>query len=115
MQLKNKTEREKFLENYKAWGLWFECSQIEMKYYRFMLPDGVQIIVSEHTVKYWNYEVKANIDKVNVKYHIVIPGNIKWPSTSYTNGNEFKHFNPNGCGITTIVKYLTETKPEIEL
>lgn len=84
MQLKNQNERKSFVENYKAWGLWFEVPEVEMKYYRYVLPDGVQIIASEHTVKYWSYEEKANIDRVNVKFHIVIPEAIKWPAVSYT-------------------------------
>lgn len=112
-KLKNKTERENFINNYKAWGIWKEVPELEMKYYRYVLPDGTQIIVSVHQCRFYDYQTKTNKDRASIKYHLVVPQEIKWPDISYTNGNEFKHFNPNGCGISTVVKYLTDTKPEV--
>ena len=115
MNLKNQAQRKEFVENYKKWGLWFEVPELEMKYYRFILPDGTQIIVSKYKNRYYDYLSKTNKERYLVHYHLVVSENIKWPNTSYTGGNEFKRFSPNGCGISTIVKYLTDTKPEIEL
>ena len=35
MQLKNKAEREKFLESYREWELWKEIPELELKFYRY--------------------------------------------------------------------------------
>lgn len=115
MQLKNQNERKAFVENYKSWGVWFEVPQVEMKYYRYVLPDETQIIVSEHLHRGYDYETKSNKTRPLIKYHLVVPMNIRWPAVSYTGGNEFKHFSPNGNGLTTIMKYLAETRPEVQI
>lgn len=115
MKFKNQNQRKEFVENYKKWGLWFEVPELEMKYYRFILPDSTQIIVSEYKNKYYDYFSKTNKERNLVHYHLVVSDDVKWPAASYTAGNEFKRFSPNGSGISTIIKYLTDTKPEIEL
>lgn len=48
MILKNKQERENFINNYKAWGVWKEVPELNLKFYRYELPTGAVIIVTEY-------------------------------------------------------------------
>lgn len=54
MQLKNKAEREKFLENYKSWGLWKEVPELELKFYRYEFPNGTVLIATEYARMIFN-------------------------------------------------------------
>lgn len=46
--LKNNEQRAEWLENYKAWGLWYRDEHIDVNYYKFDFPDGSRLIVSEY-------------------------------------------------------------------
>lgn len=46
--LKNNDQRKEWLRNYRSWGLWYKDEHIGMAYYRFILPDGAQIIADEY-------------------------------------------------------------------
>ena len=48
MKLKNQTERKEFLNNYKAWELFKEIPEIEVKLYRYVFPNGTVIIATEY-------------------------------------------------------------------
>lgn len=60
MQLKNKNEREKFLCNYKAWELWKEIPELELKFYRYEFPNGTVLIATEYAcMKFANWGPKG--------------------------------------------------------
>ncbi|MCL1855090.1 MAG: hypothetical protein FWF86_05095, partial [Clostridia bacterium] len=44
----NDKKRKAFLEAYQDWGVWLETPELELKYYRYQLPDGTMIIAQEH-------------------------------------------------------------------
>ena len=116
MLLKNKTQREEFLNNYKEWGVWLTVPELEMTYYRKVLPNGTQLIASEYIFNFYDYLSGGYRDKTEVKYHIILSEGDKWDgssSTVYMNAKEFKHFHPSGCSMSTMIKYLTETRPEV--
>lgn len=116
MQLKNKAERERFLENYKAWELWKEIPEIEVKLYRYaFISTGAVIIATEYpSFKYAGFGVKgAEYTKsTDVKYHLILRN-----GDSYTSGyfsNSYKLYNPCGDSKSSIIDYLTKIKPEVE-
>lgn len=115
MQLRNKTQREEFLNNYKAWELWKEVPEIELKFYRFVFQNGTVIIATEYAcIKFsdyrcGNFEYKKD---TAVNYHLILS-----ESDNFKIGHvEGAHrlFNPSGDTKGTIIKYLTEIKPEVK-
>lgn len=75
MQLKNKTQREEFLNNYRAWELWKEIPELELKLYRKVLPNGTVIIATEHAcMKFacWTKTEAKYKKSISVKYHLLL-------------------------------------------
>ena len=44
----NNEKRQTFLSDYKSWGVWFTTPELELMYYRYLLPDGTTIIATEY-------------------------------------------------------------------
>lgn len=114
MQLKNKTERERFLENYRDWELWKEIPELELKFYRKVLPNGTVIIATEYAcMVFANFGPKGCKYKKSrsVKYHLLLSDTdnykVKYEEQAY------KVYNPTGDSKTDIIEYLTKTKPEV--
>lgn len=53
--LKNNDQRKAWLNDYKAWGLWYYDEHIDVNYYKYDFPDGSRLIVAEYPQreKYW--------------------------------------------------------------
>ena len=114
MQLKNKAEREKFIDNYLVWELLGEVPELELKFYRYVLPNGTVIIATEYAcMKFVDYRVGhfEYEKKTDVKYHLILSETDKF-NTGYSD-TAYKLFNPSGVSKSIIIKYLTETKPEV--
>lgn len=53
--LKNKEQREVFIDNYKNWPVWIHTIETGETYYRYNLPDGTSIVIRQWTEKSdWN-------------------------------------------------------------
>ena len=114
MKLKNKTERENFLKNYKSWELFKEIPEIEVKLYRYVFPNGTAIIATEHAIfTYDRFESGRSYYKkiTAVKYHLILSETDDYRNSTFL--NEYKLYNPTGDSFTTIVKYLTVRRPEV--
>ena len=114
MQLKNKTERECFLENYKSWELWKEIPELELKFYRKFLPNGTVIIATEHACMVFAnwYKNGCKYKKsVSVKYHLLLSENDNY-KVQYEE-HAYRVYNPSGDSKSAIIEYLTKTKPEV--
>lgn len=75
MPLKNKIERERFLENYKDWELWKEIPELELKFYRKVLPNGTAIIATEYAcMRFDRFSPNGSKykKKYDVKYHLLL-------------------------------------------
>ncbi len=116
MQLKNKAERERFLENYKKWELFREIPELKLKFYRYEFSNGSVIIATEYAamrfVSFGRSGAKY-IESVSVKYHLLLDVTDKY-KTQFSE-NEYKLYNPTGDSKTAIVEYMTKTKPDIEV
>ena len=121
MQLKNKVEREQFLENYKSWELWKEVPELELKFYRYELPNGTVIIATEYACMKIDFVDYSNGCKfkykkdVEVNYSLLLSVDDSFKSKFSYSDNDFKLYNPDGDRKSDIIEYLTKTKPEIEL
>ena len=54
LSLKNKKEREEWLENYKDWGVWLKVPQVSKTFYRYNFVNGCAFIVEE-CLEYWSF------------------------------------------------------------
>ena len=68
----NDNNRKAFLNAYKEWGLWCNTPEVELDYYRYILPDGTAIIAMEHNHRAYSYEKDYYWDK-SVTYYIQKP------------------------------------------
>ncbi len=117
MNLKNKKQREEFLEKYRAWEVWKEIPEIEVKLYRFaFIKTGAVIIATEHPImKFSGFGPKGEKYKKGraVKYHLILREGDKSFIREY-NPNEHRVYNPSGDSKTAIIEYLTKVKPEVQ-
>ena len=114
MQLKNKNERERFLEDYRSWELWKEIPELELKFYRKVLPNGTQIIATEHAcMAFANWGQKGCKYKksISVKYHLLLSNSDNY-KVQYDE-HAYRVYNPSGDSKSAIIEYLTKVKPEV--
>ena len=86
--LKNKEEREAFLNDYQKWPVWCRNTYTEETFYRYDLPDGSAIIVKEYPYTSWKRESEGK-EKYLLK-----------PDT--------KHFADGKTNITALIEHLKE-------
>lgn len=114
MQLKNKTQREQFLDNYTKWKIWKELPELELKFYRYVFPNGTKIIATEYArMKFSDYrcghfEYKKTTD---VKYCLLLSEHDSFKTENVDTAH--KLYSPSGDNKSTIIRYLTETKQEV--
>lgn len=113
MQLKNKTERDNFLTDYRSWELWKEIPELEIKLYRKVLPNGTAIIATEHACMVFDGWRKVSKYKKStmVKYHLLLSDGDNY-KVSYEE-HAYRMYNPSGDSKSSIIEYLTKTKPEV--
>lgn len=114
MKLKNQTERKEFLDNYKAWELFKEIPEIEVKLYRYVFPNGTVIIATEYasfTFDFFKNGLSYYKKTTAVKYHLILSEGDDFDNSTFF--NEHKLYNPSGDNMTAIIKYLTIKRPEV--
>ena len=114
MQLKNKAERERLLEEYQSWELWKEIPELELKFYRKVLPNGTVIIATEHACMVfanWGKNGCKYKKSKSVKYHLLLSDSDNY-KVEYVE-HAYRVYNPTGDSKTAIVEYLTKVKPEV--
>ncbi len=68
--LKNKAEREKWLERYKDWGVWLSVPELNLTCYKYVFANGFELVVSESAT--WDdYNLGASKRACLVRYHLV--------------------------------------------
>ncbi len=55
-EMKNNTQRREWLRRYKEWGLWYRDPNINVNYYRYIFPDGTELVAAEYPCRehYWS-------------------------------------------------------------
>ena len=107
-QLRNKKEREAFLENYQQWGVWKEIPELRVQFYKYDLPNGARIIAQTYVhppVSYLSYKKDTY---VIAEYALIVP---KGDDFKGSYGQEYTFYRPNGASKTVIIDYLTAKKP----
>lgn len=107
-QLRNKKEREAFLENYQQWGVWKEILELRVQFYKYDLPNGARIIAQTYVHPPVGCLSFRKTEYIVAEYALIVPQGDDFKG-SY--GQEYTFYRPNGTSKTTIIDYLTEKKP----
>lgn len=106
--LKNKAEREAWLNNFKAWGIWKEISELGLRYYKYDFANGDRIVVTSYVLP----ENKYRTAREAYRFCLILA-----PTSEYkpTYGQCYNYFEPNGHAKGTAIEYLTKMRPEVEI
>ena len=98
LNLKNKADREKWLDGYESWGVWLKVPQLDLKVYRFQFANGDELMVSH---SYFYNSMTYNKDKKCVlrRYHLKT--------------DKVTFFDLSGVAKTYVLNYMTEKSKEI--
>ena len=47
-QWSNDTKRKAFIQDFKAWGVWFTQPELDLTFYKYDLPNGARLIALEY-------------------------------------------------------------------
>jgi hypothetical protein len=121
LNLKNKTERERFINSYKDWtdsngkklGVWKSVPELDLLFYRYDFDNGASLIVTEHKEYQMSYKKDSNkpnkMEKECVSKHrlcLIIPSND-------TEGIYQRTYTPNSCSMGNVIDYLMRNKLSI--
>lgn len=98
LNLRNKEEREDWLNGFRSWGVWLDVPEASKKFYRYDLRNGCSIIV-----------------EVGAAYSDWTNGTVKeHEQTTYAIIDE-KHqkFNSSGDSFTMVIQWLTKNSKEL--
>lgn len=111
MILKNKQERENFINNYQSWGVWKEVPELNLKFYRYELPTGAVIIVTEY-MTYFGYKETYVTSK---KFCLILPEDDEY-TKEHTYGAEYlRTYTPDNTSVSTITDYMTKNRDKIDV
>lgn len=92
-----------------------EIPELELKFYKYILPNGTVIIATEYArLRFSGKSRTGRIKDHAVKYHLILDETDTY-RTQFSSLFEHKVYNPNGDSKTSIIEYLTKTKPEINI
>jgi len=81
---KNHETRQEFLKAYKNWDVWLTTEELELTYYRYILPDGTAIIAMEHKHHtYVGYKEGYKWDE-GVRYYVQKPNDPFSPDSQHS-------------------------------
>ena len=107
-QLRNKQEREAFLENYACWGVWKEIPELRVRFYKYDLPNGARIVAQTYVHPPISYIPGRNQEYTVAEYALLLPEGDDFRGQY---GQEYTFYSPNGASKSTLIAYLTEKKP----
>lgn len=99
--LKNNDQRKSWIEDYKAWGMWYRDENIDVNYYKYDFSDGSHLIAAEYPQRefYWSNEIRDE-----VYYHLVEKGKQKYNGL----GAYDEKYQNSTTSVGEIVEYLKE-------
>lgn len=109
-QLRNKQEREAFLENYACWGIWKEIPELRVRFYKYDLPNGARIVAQTYVHPPIPHIPDRNQEYMVAEYALLLPEGDDFRG-QYEYGHEHTFYRPNGASKSTLIAYLTEKKP----
>ena len=96
---KNKAEREKFLSEYKSWGVWLSVPELELTCYKYKFANGSELVVSE-SYCYYGETYCSDKKVLSVRYHLI-------------DNDKRYFFDLSGIAKTYVLEYMTNKAKEI--
>ncbi len=99
LRLRNKAEREQFLDGYKLWGVWLPVPELDLICYKYKFANGDELVVTE---SYCYCSDCYNDDKkvLQVRYHL-------------RDNDKRNFFDLSGTAKTYVLEYMTNKSKEI--
>lgn len=99
LRLRNKAEREQFLDGYKLWGVWLSVPELDLICYKYKFANGDELVVTE---SYCYCSDCYNDDKkvLQVRYHL-------------RDNDKRNFFDLSGTAKTYVLEYMTNKSKEI--
>ncbi len=94
--LKNRSERETWLDKYKDWGVWMSVPELELTLYKYVFANGDELVVSE---SYYFDSYLVDKKQLLVRYHL--------------KNAERPFFDLAGTAKTYVLNYMTEHGREL--
>ena len=122
LELKNKTEREAFVNGYKNWtdrkgkplDVWKSVAALDLLFYRYQFANGAALIVTEYKeyrTVYKNHKPCGKDYVSRNRFCLILPETDSYVDTSSTSGaNYHRTYTLEGCSLGTIVDYMTKQK-----
>lgn len=106
--LKNKQEREKFIENYEKWDILAKIPEINITYYMYTFENGDKFIVAQYLRPATAYINEHYAEKYSL---------LTTKDSSYTGnyGQKYDSFEPAGSSKSVLIDYLTKVRPQVEV
>ena len=103
-ELKNNDQRKKWLENYKAWGLWYRDEKVDVNYYKYDFEEGSRLVVADYPARrsYWSDE---NRDE---HYYHLLEKNKKGYKKSYD--EKYRHTPDSETSLVEFLKNLQKNR-----
>lgn len=95
-ELKNVAERQAWVKNYRAWGVFASVRELGLYYYRYEFPNGDRVFVTEQRTEPDQY----NKTGITHYWHLCKKSPKEYPH----------HFKPGGNSMSVITDYLCEKK-----
>lgn len=98
LNLRNKDERERWLNDFRNWGVWLDVPEVDKKFYRYNFKNGCSIIVEVGAEYLDAYSTNRGKAYERISYSII--------------DSEHQKFNSQGDSFTMVIQWLTKYSKE---
>ncbi len=99
LNLRNKEEREHWLNDFRNWGVWLDVPEVNKTFYRYDFKNGCSIVVEVGIEYYDAYSVQRGNAHERISYSII--------------DSDHKQFNSQGDSFTMVIQWLTKYSKEL--
>lgn len=102
-KLKNTTQREEWLNNYRDWGLWYYDDHIDVNYYKYDFEDGSRLVVAEYPQREQAWKCAPRDEHC---YHLLEKGKRKAGTRNETYDQQYIHYAESKTYLIEFLKNL---------
>ena len=102
-KLKNNTQREEWLNNYRDWRLWYYDENIDVNYYKYDFEDGSRLVVAEYPQREQAWKC---VPRDEHHYHLLEKGKRKAGTRNETYDQQYIHYAESKTYLVEFLKNL---------